>query len=123
MNFSGRFSFSIEGLCNKLILDSHHKPTLQVSSKPYEKTDDVTVSRADLLSYGEIMCNLKSNPVVVNGDLRKSRSIPFAGTLLEISNDRKIYSKKKIPYVIYDSKCIACDGNTAVCSLKVYLLY
>ena len=65
------------------------------------------------------MCNLKSHPVVFNGDVRKSKSIPFAGTLLEISNDGKIYSRKKILYVIYDSKCIACDGKTAVCSLKV----
>ena len=58
----------------------------------------------------------------MNGDAKTSIGIPYDGYLLEISNDRMIYSKAKIPYVIFDSKCMECNGSIVTCSVKVCLV-
>ena len=70
-----------------------------------------------------MICDLKNHQVTLGGDPRKSRSRPHDGYLIEVSNDGKIYSKEKMSYVIYDSKCMECNGSSAICSLKVRTIH
>ena len=63
---------------------------------------------AELLSFGEIRCNFKSN-----------RGAALAAYYITASNDKKVFSKQQMTYIVYDSKCIVCDGKGLVCSLKV----
>ena len=93
--------------------------SIQISMNPYETTSIRNSSEASLLSYGELICDLKKHQVIPNGDPRKSRSGPHDGYMIEVSTNGKIYSKEKMLYVIYDSKCMDCNGSSAICSLKV----
>ena len=63
---------------------------------------------AELLSFGEIRCNFKSN-----------RGAALAAYYITASNDKKVFSKQQMTYIVYDSKCIVCDGTELACSLKV----
>ena len=72
-----------------------------------------------LLSFAEIMCEMKTNPVKPSGDPRFGKGIPFAGFMVAVSNDRIHYSKQSHLYRIFDSKCIKCSPN-GTCEQKVW---
>ncbi len=71
-----------------------------------------------MLSFAQTMCQLKSNPVKIAGDPKNSKSTPYAGYLLDVSNDGKTFSTKSPMYLVYDSKCMNCSV-TGTCIQKV----
>ncbi len=91
---------------------------LQVSEKPFEKLPKVDTTRGYVLSFAQTLCQLKINPVKITGDPKKSRNTPYAGYLLDVSNDGKTFSTKSPMYLVYDSKCIDCTSN-GTCTSKV----
>ena len=77
------------------------------------------LNSAYLLSYLEVICDLRKIPVLTSGNPRQQKSEPFAIYQLQVSNDKTVFSKKSVSYVVYDSKCIVCDLKNFNCTLKV----
>ena len=75
--------------------------------------------RSFLLSFLEVLCDLEQHPIVTSGDPYHNRSISYVIYELQISNDRKAFSTKKLPYIIYDSKCMECNVTSLSCTQRV----
>ena len=91
---------------------------LQVSTGEKQSTGE-SISRSYLLSFLEVLCDLGQHPVHTIGDPFKNRSFTHAIYQLQISNDKKVFSKKKVSYIIYNSKCMNCNLKAMICSQKV----
>ena len=65
-----------------------------------------------------MVCDTRFNPVKSFADPRSTTGIPYAGFMVEISNDGIEYSKQSHLYRIYDSRCINCNPNST-CQQKV----
>ena len=92
--------------------------SFQVSAGGNQSTDEKT-GRSYLLSFQEVLCDLGQHSVSSVGDPYSNRSFTHAIYELQISNDQRTFSKKKVPYIIYDSKCMECNINSLKCSQKV----
>jgi len=91
---------------------------LQISdSEGYKATSDVTIGSAYLLSFAEVVCRV-THSVYKSEDGHAVSAKPYQGSLLEISNDKILYSKERLPYLIFDSKCIICSIKSKQCKLK-----
>ena len=78
-----------------------------------------SIHRSYMLSFLEVVCDLKQHTVSTIGNPFNSRSFGYAMYEIQISNNRKVFSKEKAPYIIYDSKCMECNSKTFTCSQKV----
>eukprot|EP00795_Rhopilema_esculentum_P011235 gene11235-21422_t len=79
------------------------------------KTNKQFFTKATLLSFGEMTCDMVDNPVKsytssINGS-------PYVRFRVEVSNDGRIFSKQSHNYTIYDSKCINCTNN-GICQFQ-----
>ena len=72
--------------------------------------------KATLVSFKEILCNIGSHAAGTN---HHSDRYPHDGYIIEVTNDGGIFSKAHATYLIYDSKCMECDGKNPACKQKV----
>eukprot|EP00794_Sanderia_malayensis_P012364 gene12364-13634_t len=92
---------------------------LKISDKqPFEKSSIKIVGPAFLLSFAEVLCELKGHAVKIKGDAKNSTGVAFAGYAVDVSNDGKTFSRQSALYHVYDSKCITCTPYTGTCSIK-----
>ena len=73
-----------------------------------EKSGSTFVRDSQLLSFAELSCELPKVPVIINGDVDKSPGKPTGGFYIQLSNNRKSYSKNRTLFIVYDSKCMEC---------------
>ena len=90
---------------------------LQISQEKSILTDDKRKYKAELLSFKEILCDIGSHAVGTN---QLSDRYPNDGYVIEVTNDGGIFSKADASYIIYDSKCMKCDGKYPSCKQKVW---
>ena len=79
-------------------------------------TNDKRKHKANLLSLKEIVCDIGSHTVGAN---QPSGRHPNDGYMIQVTNDGSIFSKAQATYIIYDSKCMQCNGKTSSCNKKV----
>ena len=82
-------------------------------------TSEKTTHKATLISFKEIICDISSKSVKAFNYGGKDDPATHSGYIIELTNDGMEYSKASDPYVIFDSKCMICDGKSATCTQKV----
>lgn len=91
---------------------------IRISQIPSERFGIEFQSIANLLSYAEVICNVPSSPLVINGDPKIGQGNPVGGYEIHVSNDGKIYSLNDTIFIVYDSKCIKCNVSNGLCIKK-----
>ena len=102
-----------------MVISCFHSFLVQVSSSGYTITHQKSISKASLISFGEVICQLRNASMKIDGDARVSSGVPIDAYVIDVSNDGFVYSRTRLPYLIYDSKCIECNGTTASCRTRV----
>eukprot|EP00795_Rhopilema_esculentum_P011219 gene11219-21402_t len=82
---------------------------IKMSNLSDSKTDKQIFTKATLLSFGEMTCDMVDNPV--KSYTSSINGTPYVRFKIEVSNDGIIFSKQSHNYTIYDSKCINCTNN------------
>ena len=82
----------------------------------YTKTAEKRNHKASLLSFKEIACDIGSHSVTTD---KRTDRFPSDGYMIEVTNDGVTFSKTQAIYVIYDLKCMECNGKDSSCKQKV----
>ena len=101
------------GYCNVVLVIKNNSIFVfapQVNPSGHTLTSEKVLHQFQILSFAEVMCTF-SFP-----------SSSYAAYVIDLTNDGSIFSANRIPYVIYDSKCLNCSSSLStppVCSIQV----
>jgi len=83
--------------------------TFQLSEEGITKTSAIDYFDVYLISISELVVELPTSPVKVDGDVRGAPGKPVGGHFIEVSNDGVTYSANESLFLVYDGRCIQCN--------------
>eukprot|EP00112_Aurelia_sp_Birch-Aquarium-sp1_P021689 Seg590.10_Seg590.9 transcript_id=Seg590.10_Seg590.9/GoldUCD/mRNA.D3Y31 product="von Willebrand factor D and EGF domain-containing protein" protein_id=Seg590.10_Seg590.9/GoldUCD/D3Y31 len=74
------------------------------------------IGNASMISFAEIICQLRPHRVRSFGDSEQSKGDAYTGHRIAVTNDGNIFSERSLLYRVYDSNCVDCQNGT--CKIK-----